>query len=154
MSEYTYLGIVMSTCLSSICIQNRLATRARSAVAKIDKSFRHLSGDTGSHKLYIRSTVCSISYRQKILKINDFRYVKKVYNMMLNRSIANSWTNQIKDVLNNLNLSVEEESHFLYIVESELTEISDNKWSACIASSARHCRSHATKMIDFKSDCY
>ena len=31
-SEYTYLGIVMSTRLSSNCIQNRLATRAQSAV--------------------------------------------------------------------------------------------------------------------------
>ena len=41
-SEYTYLGIVMTTRLSSTCIQNRLATRARSAVAKIDKSLRHL----------------------------------------------------------------------------------------------------------------
>ena len=41
-SEYTYLGIVMSTRLSSTCIQNHLATRARSAVAKIDKSLRHL----------------------------------------------------------------------------------------------------------------
>ena len=41
-SEYTYLGIVMSTRLSSTCIQNLLATRARSAVAKIDKSLRHL----------------------------------------------------------------------------------------------------------------
>ena len=41
-SEYTYLRIVMSTRPSSTCIQNRLATRARSAVAKIDKSLRHL----------------------------------------------------------------------------------------------------------------
>ena len=40
--EYTYLGIVMSTRLSSTCIQNPLATRARSAVAKIDKSLRHM----------------------------------------------------------------------------------------------------------------
>ena len=163
-SEYTYLGIVMSTRLSSTCIQNRLATRARSGVAKIDKSFRHLHdlelevlvnifdtqvkpillygaevwgmcndtsvienvhlnalkrflnvpfitpnalvyGDTGRHELYIKSTICSIRYWQKILKMNDSRYVKKVYNMMLNRSTANSWTNQIKDVLYNLNLS-------------------------------------------------
>ena len=35
-SEYTYLGIVMSFRLSSACIKNRLATRAWSAVAKID----------------------------------------------------------------------------------------------------------------------
>ena len=41
-SEYTYLGIVMSTRLSSTCMQNRLATRAQSAVAKINKSLRHL----------------------------------------------------------------------------------------------------------------
>ena len=53
-------------------------------------------GDTGRHKLYIRSTICSIRYWLKILKMNDSRYVKKVYNMMLNRSTANSWTNQIK----------------------------------------------------------
>ena len=32
----------MSTGLSSTCIQNRLATRARSAVAKINTSLRHL----------------------------------------------------------------------------------------------------------------
>ena len=70
--------------------------------------------------------------------------MKKVYNMMLNRSTANSWTNQIKDVLYNLNLSeywenqlVENERNFLYIVESKLIEISDNKWAACIARSNR-----------------
>ena len=40
-SEYTYLGTVMSTRLSSTCIQDRLATMARSAVAKIDKSLKH-----------------------------------------------------------------------------------------------------------------
>ena len=60
--------------------------------------------------------------------------------MMLNRSTTNGWTNQIKYVLYHLNLSeywenqlVENEINFLYIVESKLIEISDNKWSACIA---------------------
>ena len=41
-SEYTYSGIVVSTSLNPACIQNHLATRARSAVARIDKSIRHL----------------------------------------------------------------------------------------------------------------
>ena len=217
-SEYTYLGIVMSTRLSSTCIQNRLATRARSAVAKIDKSLRHLHdlelevltnifdtqvkpillygaevwgmcndtsvienvhlnalkrslnvpfitpnalvyGDTGRHELYIRSTICSIRYWLKILKMNDSRYVKKVYNMMLNRSTANSWTNQIKDVLYNLNLSeywenqlVENERNSLHIVESKLIEISDNKWSACIARSNRYSVYRTFKLYRFKED--
>ena len=175
----------MSTLLSSNCIQNRLATRARSAVAQINKSLRHLHDlelevlinifdtqvkpillygaevwgmcndtsvienvhlnawkrflnvpfltpnalvhdDTGRHELYIRSIICNIRYWLKILKMNDSRYVKKVYNMMLNRSTANSWTNQIKDILYNLNLSeyrenqlVENEINFLYVVESK-----------------------------------
>ena len=56
--------------------------------------------------------------------MNDSKYAKKVYNMMLNGSTANSWTNQIKVVLCNLNPSeywenqlVENERNFLYIVD-------------------------------------
>ena len=114
-------------------------------------------GDTDRHELYIRSTICSIRYWLKILKMNDSRYVKKVYNMMLNRSTANSWTNQIKDVLYNLNLSeywenqlVENERNFLYLVESKLIEISDNKWSACIARSNRYSGYRTFKLYRFK----
>ena len=89
--------------------------------------------------------------------MNDYRYVKKVYNMMLNRSTANSWTNKIKDVLYNLNLSeywenqlVENEINFLYIVGSKLIEISDNKLSACIARSNRYSVYRTFKLYRFK----
>ena len=91
--------------------------------------------------------------------MNDSRYVKKLYNMMINRSNANSWTNQIKDILYNLNLSeywenqlVENETNFLYIVESKLIEISDNKWAACIARSNRYSVYRTFKLYRFKED--
>ena len=91
--------------------------------------------------------------------MNDFRYVKKVYKMMLNGRTANSWTNQIKYVLYNLNLSeywgnqlVENEINCLYIVESKSIEISDNKWSACIARSDRYSVYRTFKLCRFKED--
>ena len=41
--EYTYLGIVFSTRLRHTCIQNYLATRAKTAFIRIDKSFLKVS---------------------------------------------------------------------------------------------------------------
>ena len=40
--EYTYLGIVFSTRLGHTCTQNYLATRAKTAFIRIDKSFKNV----------------------------------------------------------------------------------------------------------------
>ena len=96
-------------------------------------------GDTGRHELYIRSTIGSIIYWPKILKIKYFWCVKRVYNMILNRNTSNSSTHQIKYVLYELNLGEYWENiHYninncLVHNRNKLIAISDNKWSACIA---------------------
>ena len=78
---------------------------------------------------------------------------------MLSRSTANSWTNQIKYVLYNLNLTeywenqlVENERNFLYTVESKLIKISDDKWSACIARSNKYSVCRTFRLYRFKED--
>ena len=40
-------------------------------------------GDSGRYPIYIECMKRSVTYRLKILKLRDHRYVRKCYNMMI-----------------------------------------------------------------------
>ena len=88
---YTYLGIVMSTRLSSTCFQNRLATRARSVVSNIDKYLRHL------HDLAMEVLITVFDTQVKPI----FLYGAEIWGMCDDKSvIENVPLNALKRFLN------------------------------------------------------
>ena len=76
-------------------------------------------GDTGRFPMYIQATIRSVKYWLRLLKMENRRYPRKVYQMMLGSSNY-TWAGKIRDVLFDYDLhyvwaeqSVQEEKSFL-----------------------------------------
>ena len=102
-------------------------------------------GDTGRHELYIKSVLSSIKYWIKFLKMNNYRIVRKVYNMMLLNEHENSWVSKVKNILFYCNLqetwqtkTVGIEREFLEVLKEKLIYFCKQKWIETIQSSRRY----------------
>ena len=103
-------------------------------------------GDTGRHPLFINATVRSVRYWMKILKMEDYRYPKKVYNMMLHRiDSLNSWAKKIKNILYEHGLEyvwsqqkAESENVFLKSLKERMLHRYRQRWMNDIDRSARY----------------
>ena len=55
-------------------------------------------GDTGRFPMYIQATIRSVKYWLRLLKMENRRYPRKVYQMMLG-SHNSTWAGEIRDIL-------------------------------------------------------
>ena len=102
-------------------------------------------GDTGRHEIGINAIVRSIKYWLKILKMNESRYVRKVYNMMLHDDCSDNWAGKIKEVLFRFNFVDIWESQqvvntdlFLRNLRDRMIHVSNTNWLNTLYGSERY----------------
>ena len=203
-SEYKYLGNVLSTKLSSISLQTDIAYRAKAAFMVVLRALRKLShitpnvffklfdaqiqpmllygsevwgieecqtiekvhlfalkrflnvadrtpnimvyGDTGRFPLYINAHVRSVKYWLKILRMEESRLPRRVYNMMLSLSEHKwLWTAKVERLLKECGLEkywleqqVNDETNFLRDLRNKLVSNFYEDWKKNVLSSNRY----------------
>ena len=114
-------------------------------------------GDTGRHELWINSTLRSIKYWLKILRMDENRYVRKVYNMMLHDDCCDNWAGKIKKVFFRFDFidiwesqQIGNQNLFLKTLKERMINVSDTNWLNTLYGSDRYSLYRTFKQVRYK----
>ena len=119
-------------------------------------------GELGQFPLKIRRLARVIKYWLKIVKSSDIKYVKVIYNIMLNEIEVfpdrNSWAKSVKNLLENygfnfvwVNQGVENEELFLSIFKQRVKDNFLQSWNSDLENSSRARSYRLFCNFDFQS---
>jgi len=103
-------------------------------------------GETGRYPLSINATLRSVKYWLRLLRMDEYRYPKKAYEMMLvDTANKSNWANKIKNVLYQNGLEnawrmqrVDNETVFINNLREKLVQTYDQQWMSKVLQSTRY----------------
>jgi hypothetical protein len=104
-------------------------------------------GELGRYPLFVNSTVRCLKYWLRVLKMDDSRFPKQAYNMMISmdESEKNCWVTEVKNVLSRngfycvwLQQGVGNEKKFLSEFKQRLSDNFVQEWNATIRDKDRY----------------
>ncbi|RUA06843.1 MAG: hypothetical protein DSY43_01110, partial [Gammaproteobacteria bacterium] len=103
-------------------------------------------GETGRYPLSVCSAIRSVKYWLRLLKMENSRYPKKVYRMMLaDENNQSNWTSKIRNLLSQHGFEdiwrqqeTQNDIHFIKDLRERLIQKYDNHWRLKLVESARY----------------